>query len=84
MKITEVKKGMMVRISNNIKLTYINFGHNVDMLNMAGKVYKIDSIQVEQRGVMINNYIWSIKDIEPVTPVKKIKPQLFDTNQLDI
>ena len=83
MKMKDVRRGMRVRIANDVTQTYKEFGGGATMRGMTGKVYKVGEIRRERNGVLIGNYLWSVKDIEPLKPVKKIEPQLFDPNHLD-
>jgi len=81
----DVKKGMKVKISNDLSKTENRWSTSEEMLNMRGKIYKITNLSGE--GVHIadeygSGWIFCCEDVEEVPTKPPPPPVTFDPANL--
>jgi len=85
-------KDMMVLVKPNLDETFKSYGFNSNMNDMKGKIFKIDSVRMDGKGIKIrcpfNDHCYIFKNCDVMIPQNKNnilqKSVLFDPNMLDI
>ena len=79
-----IKKGMMIRISDNIDATVSTWGGELQKKLMKGKIYKViysdtTSIDIKESD---KTYSFEKCDVSTLTPTPPIPPVLFDPKNI--
>jgi hypothetical protein len=77
MNISKCKKGMMVRISHDIKTTHDRFDSCGEMERMKGKTYPIERFSTYNNYIVIEGFTWDPCDIMEYDNDIKLDPNIF-------
>ena len=83
----QLKRGMKVLISTDVRKTHAEHSVVRDMKKMIGKKFIIDFVDIYNNIIVIKDFRWHPDDIIPVIDNKAIKVSdtrsfIFDTNLL--
>ena len=87
MDIKSVRKGMKIRVSNNLERTEERFTTTSHMRAQRGKIHIIEHVNNHDNSVNFLCCVWDVHDVQPlVDPADKIKtkPETFDPSELDL
>lgn len=87
MDIQDVKIGMKVRLDNLCNKTNRTFSVTSSMRKLRGTIQVVKGIGVYEKKVRLAGWAWHADDLldeegEQQKPLKKIKPEIFNPNDL--
>jgi len=87
MKISEYKKGIRVRVSNDISATTKNYLSNNIMDRMRGKIFILENIHYSKQGGILKSktggsYVFDFIDLKIIKMTPPIEPVMFNPENI--